>query len=106
MFLASGDNLSKLSLCLLPAAPTDTWRSVHQNERLANGPPCWISAPKSNWGKEYIGKDARLSGDFVAVEELKMYRQVQHTPFFRWLCILLHVPVFRYQGLHMMQLFR
>jgi len=99
--------MSKLPVCLLPAAPTDTGRSVDQKERLANGPPCWITAPKSNCGKEYIGKDARLSGNFVAVEELLMYRQIQHSPFFRWHCILLlHVPVFPYEGLHMMQLFR
>ena len=62
--------MSKLSVCLLPAAPTDTGRSVHQNERLTNGPPCWFTAPKSNYGKKYTGKDAHLSGDFVAVEEL------------------------------------
>ena len=82
VFLASGDNMSKLSVCLLPAAPTVTGRSVYQNERLANGPPRWITAPKSNCGKEYTGKDARLSTDFVAVEELKMYRQIQHSSFF------------------------
>jgi len=98
--------MSKLFVCLSPAAPTNTGRSVHQNERLANDPPCWITAPKANCGKEYNGKDARLSGDFVVVEELKMYRQIQHSHFIRLHCILLHVPVFSYQGLHIMQLCR